>query len=584
MPAQGSPPPATHGASGPGTASRGAAGTVIGGRYTLISPIGSGGMGAVWRANDQLLRREVAIKEVALPPGTPPSERDALTERTLREARAAAALSHPSVVRVFDVVIDSGRPWIVMELLKAHSLADLIERDGPLAARAVAKIGLALLGALEAAHQAGVLHRDVKPGNVLICADGRCVLSDFGVARSASDAELTTPGMVLGSPHFISPERATGGTFGPPSDLFSLGVTLYAAAEGQPPFDRGDAISTMHAVVNEPPEPPRRAAELIPVLYGLLEKDPAQRWDVDRTRSTLRAMLLGTPPPATGPPTAPTRMPAVRPTSPAAGTVPAPGGPDSTQARAAVPGAASLPTGSDWVGRASVPAPSAGTAHPAAHQEPLPVPASATFASYHPSGGSRRPYAAWAFGAAAVLVAMALVLGVIGYTAGWFRDGGTGTAKPTATAEAPRFKVQTYRGKGVTLNVPAAWKKRTAGNYVQFHHPKEKTAWLRINVVNDSRTSSQILRDANRNFERGCCGLSNYRRVDLRSVKLAGHRGAELEYTATSAQTKQRRHGIWRMIVVDGRNYQVYMSVPGKQFLDHKKVFLEAVRSLKLER
>ncbi|HEX2417013.1 MAG TPA: serine/threonine-protein kinase, partial [Micromonosporaceae bacterium] len=142
------------------------AGTVIGGRYTLVSPIGSGGMGAVWRANDGLLHREVAIKEVVLPPGMTAPERDAVTERTMREARAAAALSHPAVIRVFDVVTDSHRPWIVMELLKADSLADLIERDGPLAPRAVAKIGLALLGALEAAHQAGVLHRDVKPGNV----------------------------------------------------------------------------------------------------------------------------------------------------------------------------------------------------------------------------------------------------------------------------------------------------------------------------------------------------------------------------------------------------------------------------------
>ncbi|MGH3716222.1 MAG: serine/threonine-protein kinase, partial [Micromonosporaceae bacterium] len=288
MPAQSAP--AHNGAAGA------AAGTVIGGRYTLVSPIGTGGMGAVWRATDRLLRREVAIKEVVLPPTMPASERDAVTERTLREARAAAGLNHPSVVRVYDVVTDGGRPWIVMELLKAHSLADLIERDGPLATRSVAKIGLAMLGALEAAHAAGVLHRDVKPGNVLICADGRCVLTDFGVARSVSDTDMTTPGMVLGSPHFISPERATGGRFGPPSDLFSLGVTLYTAAEARAPFDRGDAISTMNAVVNEPPEQPRRAGELTPVLYGLLEKDPARRWDVDRTRAALRGLLLGASP------------------------------------------------------------------------------------------------------------------------------------------------------------------------------------------------------------------------------------------------------------------------------------------------
>src|SRR5262245_33531319 len=159
---------------------RAAPGTVVGGRYALRAAIGTGGMGTVWRASDTLLRREVAVKEVVCPPGLAPSDRDAMYERTLREARAAAALSHPSVVQVYDVVTESGRPWIVMELLDARSLADMVIEDGPVAPRAVAKIGIALLGALEVAHAAGVLPRDVKPANVLICSDGRCVLTDFG--------------------------------------------------------------------------------------------------------------------------------------------------------------------------------------------------------------------------------------------------------------------------------------------------------------------------------------------------------------------------------------------------------------------
>src|SRR5690348_7875127 len=163
-------------------------------------------MGTVWLATDSLLRREVAVKEVLLPTAMPPDERTALYERTMREARAAAALSHPSVVQVYDVVTDGDRPWIIMELLHARSLADMIISDGPLPPRVVAKIGVAMLGALEVAHSAGVLHRDVKPANVLICTDGRCVLTDFGVARLPSESTLTTPGMVLGSPHFISPE------------------------------------------------------------------------------------------------------------------------------------------------------------------------------------------------------------------------------------------------------------------------------------------------------------------------------------------------------------------------------------------
>ncbi|WP_089156588.1 serine/threonine-protein kinase [Micromonospora sp. NBS 11-29] len=272
---------------------RAAPGTTIGGRYSLRSPVGNGGMGTVWRATDTLLRRDVAVKEVVLPPGLAPSDRDALYERTLREARAAAAIQHPAVVQVYDVVTEGGRPWIVMELLDARSLADMVIEDGPVAPRAVGKIGIALLGALEVAHAIGVLHRDVKPANVLICTDGRCVLTDFGVARMPTDVQLTTPGMVLGSPHFISPERAMGQEFGPPSDLFSLGVTLYTAVEGRPPFDKGDPIETMHAVVEDPPATPQRSGPLTGVLMGLLEKDPARRLDVHRARAMLRELLAG---------------------------------------------------------------------------------------------------------------------------------------------------------------------------------------------------------------------------------------------------------------------------------------------------
>ncbi|MDG4793356.1 protein kinase [Micromonospora sp. WMMD1082] len=275
------------------TNGRATPGTVIGDRYSLRSAVGNGGMGTVWRATDTLLRRDVAVKEVILPPGLAPSDRDAMYERTLREARAAAAIAHPAVVQVYDVVTEAGRPWIVMELLDARSLADMVIEDGPIAQRVVAKIGIALLGALEVAHAIGVLHRDVKPANVLICSDGRCVLTDFGVARMPTDVQLTTPGMVLGSPHFISPERAMGQEFGPPSDLFSLGVTLYTAVEGRPPFDRGDPIETMHAVVEDPPAPPQRSGPLTRVLMGLLEKDPARRMDVHTARALLRELLAG---------------------------------------------------------------------------------------------------------------------------------------------------------------------------------------------------------------------------------------------------------------------------------------------------
>jgi serine/threonine protein kinase len=250
-------------------------------------------MGTVWRASDELLRREVAVKEVLLPPGIPAAERGVLCERTLREARAAAALNHPAVIRVYDVVNDGDRPWIVMELLDAKSVADLLRDEGPLPYDRVAEVGLSVLGALETAHRVGVLHRDVKPGNVLLGNDGRVTLTDFGVARSPNESPLTSTGLLLGSPQYIAPERARGKPFGPSSDLFSLGATLYTAVEGRPPFDRGDPLPTMTAVVMEPPDQMAAAGPLTPVLLGLLEKDPTERWDVDRTRDALRTVLAG---------------------------------------------------------------------------------------------------------------------------------------------------------------------------------------------------------------------------------------------------------------------------------------------------
>ena len=245
-------------------------------------------MGTVWQAVDTVLRRDVAVKEVA------PAARHA-TERAdcaCTSGRCARRGPPPRcrtrrVVQVYDVVTEDGRPWIVMELLQARSLSEIIIADGPLAGRAVAKIGIALLGALEVAHAAGVLHRDVKPANVLICTDGRCVLTDFGVARMPAESNLTQPGMVLGSPHFISPERAIGAAFGPPSDLFSLGVTLYTAIEGRPPFDKGDPFETMRAIVEEEPLPPVRAGALAPVLMGLAGEGPGSA--LDRRRGAHRA-------------------------------------------------------------------------------------------------------------------------------------------------------------------------------------------------------------------------------------------------------------------------------------------------------
>jgi hypothetical protein len=178
-------------------------------------------------------------------------------------------------------------------------------------------------------------------------------------------------------------------------------------------------------------------------------------------------------------------------------------------------------------------------------------------------------------------VAFALVVVGVGVASGWFEPDRTPTKQPTTDA-GPGFATKTYRGRGMEVHVPASWQRRDAGNYVQFNDPKDPTAWLRISAPRDGRTAVGILRSSDRGFGNGCCGLTDYRRLRLHSARLAGHSGAELEYTATKEATGQPRHGIWRMIVVDGRNYQVYMSVPGKRFDTYQKVFTEAARSMKL--
>ncbi|GAB2926598.1 serine/threonine-protein kinase [Micromonospora polyrhachis] len=261
---------------------------IVADRYRLVKPLGQGGMGRVWMARDEVLHRDVAIKELVPPPGLTPEERREMRERSLREARAIARLNHINVVRVFDVLRTDGDPWIVMEYVPSRSLQDVLADDGPVAPARAAEIGLAVLGALKAAHKAGMLHRDVKPGNVLIGDDGRVVLTDFGLATVPGDPTVTRTGLVLGSPAYIAPERARDGTTGPEADLWSLGATLYAAVEGQSPYARSSAIATLTALATEPPPPPKNAGPLKAVLAGLLRKDPTQRINAEVAERLLR--------------------------------------------------------------------------------------------------------------------------------------------------------------------------------------------------------------------------------------------------------------------------------------------------------
>ncbi|MBW5486830.1 protein kinase [Streptomyces bambusae] len=268
-------------------------GRVVAGRYRLLGPLGRGGMGMVWRARDEVLGREVAVKEVRAPDGLDADEVRRMYARLEREAWAAARISHRGVVTVYDVATEEGRPWIVMELVRGLSLAEVLAADGPMAPRQAAAVGRQVLDALRSAHAAGVLHRDVKPGNVLIGNDGRVVLSDFGIARLEGSPALTLTGEVIGSPEFLAPECALGRPPSAQSDLWSLGVLLYAAVEGVSPFRQDTPLSTLRAVVDEELPPPRRAGPLAPVLEGLLHKDPARRLPAVEVERLLRLVAAG---------------------------------------------------------------------------------------------------------------------------------------------------------------------------------------------------------------------------------------------------------------------------------------------------
>jgi serine/threonine protein kinase len=631
--------------------------------------VGNGGMGTVWRATDTLLRRDVAVKEVVLPPGLAPSDRDAMYERTLREARAAAAIQHPAVVQVYDVVTEGGRPWIVMELLDARSLADMVIEDGPVAPRAVAKIGIALLGALEVAHAMSVLHRDVKPANVLICTDGRCVLTDFGVARMPTDVQLTTPGMVLGSPHFISPERAMGQEFGPPSDLFSLGVTLYTAVEGRPPFDKGDPIETMHAVVEDPPATPQRSGPLTRVLMGLLEKDPARRLDVHTARAMLRELLAG---PLTSTATAvnsvtdpyavvPVQRPSAPPPPAAAepkpsgqiggramigpgesltdrlaalrkGERPGPAGAasgaalDETSADA-LAGPLHTPTGAmPPPGRASTPygrSEATQRISPDATQAMYGRAPEATQPVYGGGQwsvpGTGQPWAAptaapGGSGSGGALGGLNGTGGkVVGTVTGWPRKmqlaaaGGLAvllligavvlfsgddeptrqivTSLPTATAPAgPGVEMQAHSAKGVTVQVPKGWDRKSGGVFVDYVDPQDSGRKVRILAETWSGTSVSWAEFASRNLKAKSDTSKNcprpYQQVSITEQKLAGEPAAELEYTCGEGDTM--RHGVWRGVVKDGKVYSFYLSSTDVKFAASKPIFDAMASSFQL--
>ncbi|MGQ4422534.1 serine/threonine-protein kinase [Streptomyces violaceoruber] len=331
-------------------------GRLVAGRYRLGEAIGSGGMGRVWRAHDEVLHRTVAIKEMTAALYVSESDQAILLARTRGEARAAARINHSAVVTVHDVLEHDGRPWIVMELVEGRSLADAVKEEERVDPREAARVGLWVLRALRAAHTAGVLHRDVKPGNVLLADDGRVLLTDFGIAQIEGDSTITRTGEVVGSVDYLAPERVRGHDPGPSSDLWALGATLYTAVEGRSPFRRTSPLTTMQAVVEEEATEPRYAGALAPVISALLRKDPAERLPAEEAERALRLVGAGGAPPGRGPRTGAPPSGAFAPTvvaaHPGLPTAPTPPMPVAAAGDTSAAGAPGAPGGRDRRARA----------------------------------------------------------------------------------------------------------------------------------------------------------------------------------------------------------------------------------------
>ena len=590
-------------------------GAVIAERYELTQRVGDGGHGTVWRARDRLLQRDVAIKEIILPENLPETERQLLCDRTLREAQSAASLSHPSVVRVFDVVTERGLPWIVMELLRARSLADIIATDGPLPPRVVAKVGLALTGALDAAHTAGILHRDIKPGNVLISSDGRCVLSDFGAAVSgAGNSGHTAPGMVLGSAHYIAPERAVGGQAQPASDVFSLGVTLYAALEGRPPFDRRNTTETMTAVVHDPPEAPQKAGPLTPLLAHLLEKDPNQRATLADVHNALTQLLsgplagegaAGVLPTSGGPISGIPGMAAGSVSAPPTSAAPASGGPtpmphppayagqppqQQTAPYGQQPPQQTAPYGQQPPpppdqphGAAQPPPPGYGHQGPPPH-DPYGQPAPPPHGEAQPKKSMKdRLPLLLGTGIGVVVIAILITVGAMVFS-------GSGEEQPPnetsqekeADEEKPDFEVKEVKdGEGrYAVEVPKDWGSSGEPDAFQFTSPDNKDQWIKFEV-RDATDPKPFLENSAKGLEGG--GFDSVDMTRSEKVEFAGNDGWIVEYNGVRTSDKQNRHALWAGATINGKNYFIYMSVPEDVFADSQPVFEHAMKTYALQ-
>jgi serine/threonine protein kinase len=496
-------------------------------RYELLDKVGRGGFGVVWRACDTLLERHVAVKEVHIPGFLEEQDRVVLREKVLKEARAAARLDHPGAVTVYDVIDDDGHPVIVMELVEAPTLAQLVASRGPLPPVEVARIGLEIVDVLEAAHHHGIVHRDVKPANVMVAPTGRVRLGDFGVAAILDDPTVSTSGAVTGSPAYMAPEQATNKGAIAESDWWSLGATLYFAVEGQPPFDKGAAVPTLASIVQDPPRPTERAGALGPVLDGLLVKSPTDRLRPTELRERLTGIIEGTP--VVGD-TAVLRL-----------DEPTQAAPPPTQAAPAPPAPAPPP----------VPPPPP----PAPAPEPAPAPVTASPSRPARVAGAPQRRRSGPLVAAAAVAVVALIAVVL---ATRHPDSGTPTAgsasttaagKSTASSAAPKTTKApapssgassssgattgyTDSQTGFSISYPKNWTVSTNGTLTDFRDP-DTGAYLRVDHIQPPGPSPEgAWLDLEKSF---AASNANYQRIKIEPTTYSGYRAGVWEYTYSAS-------------------------------------------------
>ncbi|MEU2154803.1 serine/threonine-protein kinase [Streptomyces sp. NPDC019396] len=536
------------------------AGLLLAGRYRLTESIGRGGMGKVWRAQDELLHRTVAVKELTAGLYVSEADRAVLHARTQKEARAAARISHPGVVTVHDVLEYDGRPWIVMQYVDGPSLADAAKESGPMAVAEAARIGLHVLGALRAAHAAGVLHRDVKPGNVLLASDGRALLTDFGIAAIEGDSTITRIGEIVGSIDYLAPERVRGADPGPASDLWSLGATLYTAVEGTSPFRRTSPLSTMQAVVTEEPEPSGKAGALGPVITALLRKEPEERPSAAELERMLLEAMEG-------------RRPQVAQAYVPTQSVRREEGTRAATAHLTVPG-----------GRPPVPP-----------QPPGSGP------GYRPARPAKRP-GRWRRALLAVAV-VAAVAGGAAYAAVEYADGGTGTKAKgsdssttsdaasgggdnagntggTSSGKTPKGFTRVTDPEGFSLLVPDGWTRQLDGNQIDYT-PDNGRHRIRISIdpEPDFENPYMHMLDVEKIVEKR---LPKYDRLTLHANTFRDHTDSAL-WEFTWNETKDHP-GVRRAIdqvyyADDGTEYAVYMSGPAGSWVKIRQQFDTVLQS-----